>query len=120
MQEPSAAALKVREGRLRWRGRSWSKVEIFRFGPICLTIVTSGVLPARSEELGLRQIEDVLAKTDESVTALAMLAAKSVALQGVPALEYLLYGDGADGLAKGGDDTAFRCRSPRASPPILR
>ena len=89
---------------------AWSKVEIFRFGPI--------VADHRYERLffwpdpkslGLRQIEDVLAKTDESVTALATLAAKSVALQGLPALEYLLYGDGADGLAKGGD-AAFRCR----------
>ena len=40
------------------------------------------------------------------------LAAKSVALQGLPALEYLLYGDGAEALAK--DDSVVAARlSPK-------
>ena len=33
-----------------------------------------------------------------------------MALQGLPALEYLLYGDGAEALAKGAGAAAFRCR----------
>ena len=48
------------------------------------------------------------------------LAGKSVAIQGLPALEYLLYGDGAEALAGGSvggeqsppeidTETAFRC-----------
>ncbi|HEX7532919.1 MAG TPA: imelysin family protein [Methyloceanibacter sp.] len=109
-KDPSADALKDAKGAFAGAVDAWSKVEIFRFGPI--------VADHRYERLffwpdpkslGLRQIEDVLAKTDESVTAPATLAAKSVALQGLPALEYLLYGDGADGLAKG-SNAAFRCR----------
>ena len=32
-----------------------------------------------------------------------------MALQGLPALEYLLYGDGAEALAKGDSDAGFRC-----------
>jgi uncharacterized protein len=44
------------------------------------------------------------------VTEAASLSGKSVALQGLPALEYLLYGDGAGALAKGGGEGAFRRR----------
>lgn len=101
---------------------AWSKVEIFRFGPV--------VQDHRYERLfywpdpkgiGLRQVQDALAKEDSAITLPDELAAKSVALQGLPALEYLLYGDGADSLAKGrhivdgtaplpGDEGAFRCQ----------
>src|SRR5512143_1347522 len=107
---PSADALKDARGAFAGAVDAWSKVEIFRFGPI--------VQDRRYERLffwpdpkslGLRQIEDTLAKKDEGATDPAKLAAKSVALQGLPALEYLLYGDGADGLATGGETAAFRC-----------
>jgi uncharacterized protein len=67
-------------------------------------------------------VQDALAAKDESVELPDELAGKSVALQGLPALEYLLYGDGAATFAKqrqivGGEgsppevDTegAFRC-----------
>ena len=59
--------------------------------------------------LGTRQLRDALAKKDQGVTEAASLPGKSVALQGLPALEYLLYGDGADALAKKSDESAFRC-----------
>jgi predicted lipoprotein len=45
-------------------------------------------------------LQDALAKRDETVTEPDELAGKSVALQGFPALEYLLYGDGAETLSK--------------------
>jgi uncharacterized protein len=72
--------------------------------------------------LGLRQVQDVLAKQEQSVTLPDELAAKSVALQGLPALELLLYGDSAEALTQGaqvedgneplpnvGGAGAFRC-----------
>jgi hypothetical protein len=77
-------------------------MEIIRFGPI--------IEDHRFERLffwpdpkglGLRQIQDVLAKRDTSVAEPDQLAGKSVALQGLPALEYLLYGDGAETLTEG-------------------
>ena len=64
--------------------------------------------------LGARQIRDVLTKQDDSVTEASSLPGKSVALQGLPALEYLLYADGADALTKTGNDGTFRCRFARA------
>ena len=53
-------------------------------------------------------------KRDESVTKPDGAFGKSVALQGLPALEYLLYGDGAETLAAAADDGAFRCAFARA------
>ena len=44
------------------------------------------------------------------MTDIGALKGKSVALQGLPALEDLLYGDGAETLAKGTGAATFRCR----------
>ena len=92
------------------QSKSWSEIEPVRFGPV--------VQDHRYERLfywpdpkglGAKQIREALAKHDETVKDETTLAAKSVALQGLPALEYLLYGDGADDLAKPGGEGAFRC-----------
>jgi uncharacterized protein len=100
-KEPSAAALQAAKDAFAGAVDAWSKVEIFRFGPI--------TQDRRYERLfywpdpkgiGLRQVQDALAKRDEDLTLPHELAAKSVALQGLPALEYLLYGDGADALTE--------------------
>ncbi len=118
-KQPSAAALQAAKDAFAGAVDAWSKVEIFRFGPI--------VQDHRYERLffwpdpkslGLRQVEDALAKKDEDVTDPAKLAAKSVALQGLPALEYLLYGDGADGLATSGEAPLSAAASLRAPPPM--
>lgn len=122
-QQPSAATLEEAKNSFAGTVAAWSKVEIIRFGPV--------IQDHRFERLffwpdpkglGLRQIQDALAKHDGSVTEPDQLAGKSVALQGLPALEYLLYGDGAETLAKAptvedgqeplpvlGGGGAFRC-----------
>jgi predicted lipoprotein len=100
-KQPSAAALQAAKDAFAGAVDAWSKVEIFRFGPI--------VQDRRYERLfywpdpkgiGLRQVQDALAKRDEDLTLPYELSAKSVALQGLPALEYLLYGDGAEALTE--------------------
>ena len=55
-------------------------------------------------------MREALAKLDQSVTKEEELAAKSVALQGLPPLQYLLYGDGADALATASGQAPFRCQ----------
>ncbi|WP_163272221.1 imelysin family protein [Chelativorans alearense] len=89
--------------------RAWGPVSMFRFGPL--------VEENRFEHLffwpdmrgvTLRQVQGVLADKDESAAAAASLKEKSVALQGLPALEFVLFGSGAEELA--GADGAFRCR----------
>jgi uncharacterized protein len=108
--QPSATALNEARDAFAAAVAAWSKVEILRFGP-----VTQDQRYERlffwpdPKGLGLRQLQDVLAKQDEAVTEPDELAGKSVALQGLPALEFLLYGDGAETLAATGDGGAFRC-----------
>ncbi|MCT7376089.1 imelysin family protein [Chelativorans salis] len=89
--------------------RAWGPVSILRFGPL--------VEESRFEHLffwpdvrgvTLRQVQGVLAKEDESAATPASLKEKSVALQGLPALEFVLFGSGSEELA--GAEGAYRCR----------
>ena len=107
---PSEAALRAAKEAFAATVESWSRVEIFRFGPVNRD--------HRHERLffwpdpkgiGLRQVRQVLAKKDASVLLPETLSQKSVALQGLPALEYLLYGDDAVTLTKGAREIGFRC-----------
>jgi uncharacterized protein len=107
-QQPSSAALKDTKDAFAASVAAWSKVEILRFGPVTQDRRYERYWPD-PKWLGLKQVRDAPANKDETVTAAQTLAPKSVALQGLPALEELLYGEGADALAKGGD-AAFRCR----------
>ena len=92
----------------------WSGVQFLRFGPL--------VDDHRMERIafwpdpkgvGRRQLRRVLADRDASVTDPGQLAGKSVALQGLTALEYLLYGDGGEAP----DD--FRCAYAAAASEAL-
>ncbi|MEX1060566.1 MAG: imelysin family protein, partial [Methyloceanibacter sp.] len=108
--EPSTAALDEAKDAFAATVAAWSKVEILRFGPVTQDHRYERLFFWPDPKgLGLRQLQDVLAKQDETVTEPDALAGKSVALQGLPALEYLLYGDGAETLAMSGDSGAFRC-----------
>jgi hypothetical protein len=108
--EPSTAALNETKDAFAAAVMAWSKVEIFRFGPVTQDRRYERLFFWPDPKgLGLRQLQDILAKQDETVTEPDELAGKSVALQGLPALEYLLYGDGAETLAMSGDGGAFRC-----------
>jgi uncharacterized protein len=102
---------------------AWSKVEILRFGPVTQDHRFERLFYWPDPKgIGLRQVQEMLAGKDQSVELPDDLAGKSVALQGLPALEYLLYGDGAEALAEereivGSEDLptqvdtegAFRC-----------
>ena len=59
------------------------------------------------KSIGLKQVQAALADKDPTATDPAQLAGKSVAMQGLGALEFVLYGDGADALA--GKDDPYRC-----------
>ena len=114
-ETPSSSSLGAGRKAFASAVAAWSKVEILRFGPIVADHRYESLLFWPDPKgLGNRQIRDALAKHDESVTKPEALAGKSVALQGLPALEYLLYGDGAEALAAPSEDSAFRCAFARA------
>jgi uncharacterized protein len=107
---PSAASLDASKQALAATVAAWSKVEILRFGPITDDRRYERLFYWPDPKgLGPKQVQDALAKHDESVTGPEALAGKSVALQGLPALEYLLFGDGAEALAAKAGESAFRC-----------
>jgi predicted lipoprotein len=104
---------------------AWSQVQILRFGPVTQDHRFERLLYWPDPKgLGQKQVLQALDKQDQSVTVADTLADKSVALQGLPALEFLLYGDGSEALGNAGGEpdlkegdtldegqtnTAFRC-----------
>ncbi|MER8461692.1 imelysin family protein [Mesorhizobium sp. M1396] len=87
---------------------AWSSAEIIGFGPIKENNRLERMLfwPDR-KSIGLKQVQAALAEKDATATDPAQLAGKSVAMQGLGALEFVLYGDGAEGLS--GKDDPYRC-----------
>jgi predicted lipoprotein len=97
--QPSDERLKAARGVFAEAVAAWSRVEPIRFGPVERDHRHDRIFYWPDPKgLGTRQIRDALAKQDASVTEATSLAGKSVALQGLPALEYLLYGEDAASL----------------------
>lgn len=107
-EAPSAAKLEAAREKFSGTVEAWSTVEIITFGPIREENRLERMLfwPDR-KGIGLKQVQAALAGKDETATSPTTLAGKSVAMQGFGALEFVLYGTGAEALA-GGD--AYRCR----------
>ncbi|OHV73119.1 imelysin family protein [Ensifer sp. LCM 4579] len=91
----------------------WSAVEIIRLGPALEQNRFERFLfyPDR-KSTGLKQVQAIIAKGDESAADIESLRIKSVAVQGLGALEFVLYGTGSEALSGGEGD--FRCRYGRA------
>ena len=83
---------------------AWSAVEFMRFGPAREDNRYERLFfwPDRNGR-GLNQVQGALAGQDETVTSTASLQGKSVALQGLVALDYVLFGTGSGHLATGND-----------------
>jgi predicted lipoprotein len=92
--------------------KAWARIEIVRTGPAIEQNRFERILfyPDR-KSTGLKQVQALLAKPDESATTPEDLAGKSVAVQGFGALEFILAGTGSEALAKNPD--SFRCRYGR-------
>ncbi len=95
---------------------AWGRIEHIRFGPIVEENRLERILfwPDR-QGIGAREVLRILSARDEAATDAAKLATKSVAVQGIGALEIMLYGEGREALLKLDADGAFRCRYASAS-----
>ncbi|WP_455273210.1 imelysin family protein [Rhizobium herbae] len=89
--------------------QQWSTIEIVRVGPVIEGNRFERFLffPDR-KSTGLKQVQRILATNDETATSAESLKGKSVAAQGLGALEYVLYGTGAEVLPT--EKNGFRCR----------
>jgi len=105
---PSQSALDAARGEFSATVDAWSSAEIIAFGPIKENNRLERMLywPDR-KSIGLKQVQAALAVKDPTATDPAQLAGKSVAMQGLGALEFVLYGDGSEMLA--GKDDPYRC-----------
>lgn len=107
-QAPSQGNLDVAHAEFSATVAAWSSAEIIGFGPIKENNRLERMLywPDR-KSIGLKQVQAALAAKDPTATDPAQLAGKSVAMQGLGALEFVLYGDGSEALA--GKDDPYRC-----------
>jgi predicted lipoprotein len=109
--DPSEEGLKLTRDAFAVTVAAWGKVEPIRFGPVAHEHRYERIFFWPDPKgIGARQVREALAKLDQSVTKEEQLAAKSVALQGLPPLQYLLYGDGADTLATASGHAPFHCQ----------
>jgi predicted lipoprotein len=106
---PSAATVAAAKAGFAETIEAWSAIEIVQVGPVLEKNRFEHILfyPDR-KGIGMRQVQALIAKADEKDTTVAAVAAKSVALQSLTALEYVLHGTGSETLAA--DKNGFRCR----------
>jgi len=108
-EAPSQANYDAARSAFRDTAVSWAHIEVVRVGPVIEQNRFERILfyPDR-KSTGLKQVQAVLSRSDETAVDPATLATKSVATQGFGALEYLLFGTGSETLASG--TNGFRCR----------
>lgn len=110
---PSADALKAARDEFGQLAPALGRLSVLRFGPLFDEYYFDRIFFWPDQRgVTLRQVQGVLAENDPSATDPDTLAGKSVAVQGLPALEYLLFGSGSDELAT--TSAAFRCAYARA------
>lgn len=88
---------------------AWGSIEFLRSGPVMKNNRLERILfyPDR-KSTGLKQVQRVLVKQNITVTKIETLKKKSVAVQGLGAMEFLLFGTGFEKL--GSDKNTFRCQ----------
>ncbi len=88
----------------------WSVAEVLRDGPVIRENRFERVyfFPDR-KSIGLKQVQAMLARKDESDIDITTMHEKSVALQGIGAAEFILFGTGSEELAAGKEN--YRCHA---------
>jgi hypothetical protein len=107
-ESPSAALFDEAREQFKMVVLAWARIENYRFGPLMRDNRSDRILfwPDR-KGIALKQVQAIFASEDASATDPATLKGKSVAVQGLGALEFVLFGTGAETLATPEGD--FRC-----------
>ena len=106
---PSAATLAASRQAFRDFLLAYGRIEFVTTGPLGVgDRVQRLLLWPDPKGIVLRQVQAAIARKDETATDPETLYGKSVGLQGLTALEYVLFGTGADDLAGPAGD--YRCR----------
>lgn len=92
---------------------AFGEIEFIRFGPIREENRLERILFFPDPRgVTRRQIEQLLAEEADNALRAETLAQKSVAVQGLPALEFVLFGEGSETLT--GADATYRCAYGKA------
>ncbi len=107
-ETPGADGLDAAKQAFAGAVKGWGRASVLRFGPLAAEHRFERIFfwPDPRGFI-LKQVQATLADKDATATDPQKLGGKSVALQGLPALEYLLYGSGSETLATGADP--YRC-----------
>ncbi|MFK8251594.1 imelysin family protein [Ancylobacter terrae] len=94
---------------------AWAAVEFITFGPVVLSLRADrfNLFPERRNAVA-RSLAELIADPTEERLAPERFARLSAAVQGLPALERLLYDDGADAALVSGAESGRRCAIGRA------
>jgi uncharacterized protein len=89
---------------------AWSRTEHLRFGPITDKNRFERVMywPDR-QRIGERQVSQILSKREPTATSASELGKRSVAVQGLTALEVVLYGQGGNTFLSETAEARFAC-----------
>lgn len=115
---PSGDALATAQNQFRSTVIAFSRIEFIRIGPLGTGDRLERLLfwPDR-KGIALRQVQAALADKDPTAATAETLEGKSVAMQGLVALEYLLFGTGNDEL--GTPAGTYRCSYAAASAGLI-
>ncbi|WP_428029712.1 imelysin family protein [Ancylobacter sp.] len=107
---PSAEGVSTLKTRFAAVSDAWASVEFITFGPIMLSLRPDrfNLFPERRNAVGRSVAELVADPTDERLQP-ARFFRLSAAAQGLPALERLLYDEGADAALLAGPEAGRRC-----------
>lgn len=108
-QSPDSSNLESARNAFSKTAIAWGGIEFLRSGPVMKSNRVERILfyPDR-KSTGLKQVQRALVKQNVTVTKIETLKKKSVAVQGLGAMEFLLFGTGFEKLAS--DKTTFRCQ----------
>lgn len=108
--DPSGRNLDSARSAFRTAAIGWARIEWLRLGPVMSSNRLERILffPDR-KGTGRKQVQSAIATYDQRVTTVSSLAGQSVAMQGLGALEYILFGSDSRTLAQstGGHRCAF-------------
>lgn len=110
---PSVGNLETERLAFRTTADRWARMEWLRLGPVMSDNRLERILffPDR-KGTGRKQVQAAIATQDKNVTDVGTLADQSVAIQGLGALEFILFGDGSDALAE--PQASHRCAFAQA------
>jgi hypothetical protein len=113
--DPSRRRLKAAQSAFRTAAQALATIEPIRFGPNReQSRLERLLLFPDPKGLVRRQVEKALAEGDGRILSAEALYERSVALQGLPALELVLFGEDAGAVAGRGEESARRCGFARA------